>query len=494
MEPARSQRLLVWAVVALWCASAAVYASRVAGWTPDDFFITYRYARNVAQGHGFVFNPGERVFGTTDPGLGLLLGGLHAVTRLPVPLLGTVLFSLSLVGIATILLLEASRQGRVLEAVLGGSLLLISSYVWGNHGAAAPLVLLLLLLAAKLAPDRMGLAGVLAGAAVWVRPDAGLGVALLALILAREKRIPWRFVFVSGGVIAAGLLLAALYFGSPLPNTLGAKTDMAEATANSWSGLRFWLRAFVPISRHFGGEWRMVLITGAAGLWPLASRTGRPGMLLALFGLGIAILYPLLGVPFFSWYILPCLIAALYGVASFAGALGDALAPKMPPVLSSRVIAVITFAALAVTTVQTSWWFFREAAPTPRVQIYQRGAEWIKEHSKPDASIAYVEIGVIGYYSERPILDLMGLVTPAARPYVARNDLLGALREKPADFVLHHTRGRMAPIVDSRWFRRRYTEVMRFEEAGGGRTAVLQIYRRRVKPLRAAKEHDSKEL
>ena len=48
------------------------------GLTLDDALITYRYAENLAEGHGFVFNEGERVLGTTTPLLTLLLalGGL----------------------------------------------------------------------------------------------------------------------------------------------------------------------------------------------------------------------------------------------------------------------------------------------------------------------------------------------------------------------------------------------------------------------------------
>jgi hypothetical protein len=460
--------------VLLWCAIAALFAARLAGWTSDDFYITYRYARNLAQGHGFVFNPGERVFGTTDPGLGLLLAALHFVTRVPVPLLGAVVFSASLVGIATILLREGWDRGHGIEPILGGSLLLISSYVWGNHGAAAPLVLLLLLASAKLTERRMILAGLLAGAAVWVRPDAAIGVVLLALIvLWKDRRVPWRFVLASGCVIAAGLLLAWLYFGSPLPNTIGAKTDMAKAAANSWSGARFWPRAFVSIRRHFGAEWPLVLLCGAAGCWPLAKRAGRPGLLLALFGLAMAAAYPLLGVPFFSWYILPCLIAAFYGLALLAGWLAEWAPTLRVP------IAVGIFVLLTFTTLRNIWLFSRHAEPVPKMQSYRRGAEWIKAHSGPDASIAYVEIGVIGYYSERPILDLMGLVTPAARPYVLQNNLLGALKANPTDFVLAHTRGRMNPVVTSRWFKRRYREVMRFEDPGDGREGGLRVYRMR---------------
>jgi hypothetical protein len=478
-EEPKVRRLPEWAAlgipIAAWTAIAAFFAVRLAGWAPDDFFITYRYAHNFARGDGFVFNPGERVFGSTDPGLGLLLGALNALTGLPVPLLGSAVFALSLVGIAAVLLIEGRRRGHLIEPLLGGSLLVSCAYFWANQGAAMPLAALLLVSAALLAARFPAAAGLLAGAAAWVRPDAGLGVALLTLILLwAGKRVPWRFVLTAGVVVAAGIGLAWIYYGSPLPNTFGAKTDMAAATPGSWSGLRFWLRAAAPIHRHFGAEWPAVLIAAAAGCWPLAARGGRSGRLLALFGLAIAVAYPLLGVPFFAWYILPCLLAVIYGLAWFAGAAGAlaSRAPRLRPLLAAGV-----FALLAFSTFRTGWSFLRGFAPAPYLQSYRQGAEWIRASSAPEASIAYVEIGVLGYYSERPILDLMGLVTPWARPYVVRNDLLGALRERPTDFVLFHTRGRMGPIVDSRWFRRRYQEVMQFADPGD--PGSLHIYRHR---------------
>ena len=35
--------------------------------TIDNSFITFRYARNLLSGEGFVYNPGQRVMGTTTP-------------------------------------------------------------------------------------------------------------------------------------------------------------------------------------------------------------------------------------------------------------------------------------------------------------------------------------------------------------------------------------------------------------------------------------------
>lgn len=39
----------------------------------EDSYITYRYAKNLAEGQGFVYNPGERYLGTTAPAYALFL-------------------------------------------------------------------------------------------------------------------------------------------------------------------------------------------------------------------------------------------------------------------------------------------------------------------------------------------------------------------------------------------------------------------------------------
>src|SRR5262249_13065600 len=44
---------------------------------PDDAYISFQYARNLATGAGFVFNPGERVLGTTSPLETLLLPSVY---------------------------------------------------------------------------------------------------------------------------------------------------------------------------------------------------------------------------------------------------------------------------------------------------------------------------------------------------------------------------------------------------------------------------------
>ena len=43
-----------------------------------------------------------------------------------------------------------------------------------------------------------------------------------------------------------------------------------------------------------------------------------------------------------------------------------------------------------------------------------RAGHWIAEHTSPDARVATNDIGAIGFFSRRYILDTEGLVTPDA--------------------------------------------------------------------------------
>lgn len=67
----------------------------------DDAFITFRYAENMAAGHGLVFNPGEPVLGTSTPLMTILLGMLKLI-GIDVPLAARGIGLVSVVGVVLI--------------------------------------------------------------------------------------------------------------------------------------------------------------------------------------------------------------------------------------------------------------------------------------------------------------------------------------------------------------------------------------------------------
>lgn len=493
----------MWAslVPALWAGLCVVIGVHLAGHAPDDMFITYRYAWNLAHGEGLVFNPGERVFGLTNPGHALVLALLHGVTRVPVHVLGGAVFALALWAVVVLVWVEGRRRGAAAEAALGGTLVLGASYVWISAGSASSSVLALLAAAALLAPRRPGISGAFAGLAVWYRPDAVLGVAALgALTWLERRRPPWRWGLVAGGVILLGLVAAWLWFGDLLPDTLGAKRVMAEARSAPWAGPeRFWVRAALFAPRHFGSGWVLLVALGLAGQWPLFARGGRAIRTLALYGWGVAVAYPLLGVPYFSWYTVPPTVVLLLGVGALVAGVGRAVTGALLPAGAPEVAAegapgraglfrpvargagvaaaALLLALPAVPFARMSAERLGSIGGENRFDTFRQAGLWIREHSLPEERVAYGEIGNLAYWSRRPVDDLMGLVTPGVLPYVAAGDFLGAFLLRPPELFLDHPASPHPGIVSRPWFRESYYPVAEIASAGGQGPAV--VYRKR---------------
>jgi hypothetical protein len=479
----RAGRVAAFLVAALlWLAIAALFSWRLAGKSLDDFFITYRYAQNLAQGNGLVFNPGERVFGTTAPGLALLLAAGHLLTRIPIHWLGTLSTGLALAGIALLLLAEAEAEagGRRPEAWIGGTLLLTNTFLWACHGAEGPVVVFLLLLAARWGEDRPLLSGVIAGFAVWCRPDAGLAVGVLGLLLWRERRrLPRRFGLAAAVVLAVGAILALVYFGGVLPNSWRAKQAEALGAAGT-AGLLFWPASLGLLRRHLGTALPWTVVLGIVGQWPLFKWGGRPGRLLVLQAATLTLAYPLLGVNFAPWYILPIVISLLAGVAFAAGAAGRAVAAalegrRLAPWAGALLAALLLAPAiLSIGSHGLAW--LRGAGQPVHFEGYRAAGLWIHD-SKPQDAIAAMEVGTLAYFSQRRVEDLQGLVTPRSIPFSIAGDPAGAFLARPTRYVV--TRPGlmvgMRKIVRRGWFQKSYQEVALFAPEGEDWTRVYGV-------------------
>jgi len=64
-------------------------------------------------------------------------------------------------------------------------------------------------------------------------------------------------------------------------------------------------------------------------------------------------------------------------------------------------------------------------------------AHWLAENTPPDALVAAHDIGAIGYFAERPLLDLAGLITPEIIPLLAdENELADYVRKSQAAYLV----------------------------------------------------------
>jgi hypothetical protein len=453
--------------LAAFCAWAG---HRLRGEAGDDAFITYRYAQNLAAGNGLVFNPGARVFGCTEPLLAVALAGAHRLTGVAIPTLGTVWTAVVLWGLGCVLLWRLEGPG---SNSLGPSLAAIavttSSFLWAQQGYAALAGLLLLSVAALLPAKRPLVAGVLAAIAVGLRPDNALGLVLLGAMRGRGNR-SW---FIRYGATAIGgvgvlVLLAYRWFGTSLPETLGTKRDAAEAFARmaSRSGLGFWPAAQDAFARHFGLPLWAVAAAALVGWLALAvapRRTLGLGAFWACFALSLAAAYPLLRVGFWPWYASIPVAAGLAGLGALAG---GSIVELTGVTRSRRWVAgcLLAFALLPTVPIQrASWTQWRHSEQRGgRALVYRELGTWLRVNTSAEARVAALEVGALAYWSERPVIDLMGLVSRETRPFLASEDLFGAIRDLRPELVVVLAKGRLADLPGRTWFASDYALAARF--------------------------------
>lgn len=220
-----------WLVLAPLIVAALVRAYGLL-WIGDDAFISFRYADNLASGHGLVFNPGERVEGYTNFLWTVLIAGAMRLGASPI-LTSVVLSLASFAGVLILStrLLERLRPQPAPLLLPLAAVVVASNYVMASFGTSgletmfgALLVLLALELVLAGRPLLSGLAGI---AATMAHPDHAIFYVSLgaALLLDRQRRrellryaVPFAVVYVPY------FLWRWSYYGDLFPNTYYAKS------------------------------------------------------------------------------------------------------------------------------------------------------------------------------------------------------------------------------------------------------------------------------
>jgi hypothetical protein len=383
-------------------------------WAYDDPFITYRYAANLAQGQGFVYNAGEHVLSTTTPLFTLLLAavawlsGGQSVLSVAANLIGTL--SLGAGG------LLMWKLGRRWEAPLAGwsALLLypIFPLLVNTLGSETPLYLAFCLGSlACYAYDRYDYAAVFAGLATLTRPDGILIAFILAahLLINRRKLPPWSAVLWFGLPLLAWVAFAWSYFGSPIPVTLAAKQSQAEMqNAQTFApGLLTVLEWFKP------WQYAIELILALAGM-VVAFFRKRAWLLLVGWAIVYFLAYSLLNVSRYFWYYAPLVPAfvALVGLGLWAietlGWVKDKSGRNYS--ISFTFVTAGLIAFLLITQATSLQGLANQ--PDSRSEVYRQVGNWLKDNTPEHVTVGSLETGIIGFYAQRRMVDFAGLLYP----------------------------------------------------------------------------------
>lgn len=468
------QRGVVWVFVLLTIATPLLYH----GYTQhvwEDFLITFRHSRNLVEGRGLVFTPGERVQGFTSP-INTLLPALfywlgpHNGEYGRVVWLYTAVSALALAGgVFAVLRRGLDDTLPVGWAVLFGCWLLVEpkTIAYAGNGQEAGFLVLftlwtLALTTSDIARQWRWLAVAWAGLQ-YTRPDGVVYAAascVVAMVGARGER---RAVLV--GLLKAAALAAAMYlpwlvwswwyYGSPIPYTITAKGgsveqltagELVQRMLNGYTSAAQAAFHTIYVLFDWGARWdRVAMALGVVAsvycLIPGRDRFGRLASLYFVLLCGYLAITPYLA----PWY-LPgaAVVGALVvsrAVFTVASRLSRLVASRRAASVAAGV-AVVVAAGLLIDRVtlfaHTAW------AMKQQQRLIETGSrvhigQWLATQTQAGESVYLEPLGYIGYYSRAKMLDWPGLVSPevvAARRASGGGMMRAAMDLQPTFMVL----------------------------------------------------------
>jgi hypothetical protein len=280
----------------------------------------------------------------------------------------------------------------------------------------------------------MFLAGLLGGMLTLVRGEGILLCAVLGVLaVAQTRRVPVQLV--AGGAVA-GLpwgVYSLATLGSVLPDTLAAK--VAQSQSGFWGSGWIFLRDWEPLLRQSQSlvRWGMVLallaVVGLTRLWLLRLGAWYTAALLAFTGLFVLFYGVLLNVPGYHWYYsLPVYTLSVLAAVGGAGLWQLGRTRRDPLHLS---VALLGCGGLLLFGLTGFWQGFNGS-------VYRDVGLWIRDHTAPAARVAATEIGYIGWYSERPMIDYLGLLTPVSARELGRREMTTWVRRENPDYWVRY--------------------------------------------------------
>ncbi len=454
-----------WVVVALALLvplSFAAYTSHI--W--EDYFITLRSSRNLVEGNGLVFTPGEKLHTFTSP-LGVLLPALcTAIAGVQNEQLAMWLFRfLSVAFLAGAVVLVWRRFDTLKIGALGRftffGLLLADAKLADfaiNGMETALLIYFLLLLWTELeAPEgpRVSRIALACTGLMWTRPDGFIpGAALILPHLVFRRRadgatsVPWRSLIqgiaVGAAIYVPWLLWATWYYGTPIPNTITAKSgimpplQLKEFLLTPWTtllGNSKLVDLFLPTYWFYGGWPKFIVGFGYALSVPAAFAWLLPWLPATVRRLSLAVfigMFYVCAIILFPWYAPPWAALAALTIALMADfGYARAKAASRETFASLLRVACAMAVLMQVALLAATAWQMKNQERIIEQGVRRPIGEWLRANAALGDTVLLEPLGYIGYYSRLKMYDFPGL---------SSREVVAAVRSgvnRYADLIVH---------------------------------------------------------
>lgn len=379
----------------------------------DDAYISFRYAKNFVDGHGLVFNPGERVEGYTNF-LWVILSAISLLVSVAPELFTRIIGILCCLGTIAVVIRFSPSDKRFPQLLWMPSLFLAANpsfAVWSTGGMETPLFAFLITFGVLLAAEGMQKehiplsSAVLLGLAALTRPEGVLAAAVISVsaFIINLKKSGFRRNWILWNIVFAAIFLPYFvwrlsYYGFIFPNSFYAKVDPGGSQLQRGF---FYLHEFLKIT----GYW---LLGALVGFWWAKSRK----FLAILFSFIIVFTLYIIyvggdGLPMFRFFV--PLVGFFFLLIAYC------LSGVFEKIQKWNSAKIIITAFLAVAWIFSFSHAFRGPAfdyvmqDIHEVTSWKQVGLWFKEHADQGDSIAVIPAGAIPYFSELTAIDMLGI-------------------------------------------------------------------------------------
>jgi hypothetical protein len=419
-----AQRVQVLLLGILLLGAYALSIAPLYGVVLDDSYITYRYAENLADGLGAVFNAGERVEGYSNPSWMALLALGHRL-GVSVPGLAKVAGVLSALGCLFLIW----RMARDLFGMSVGMTWLACLFVATNIGftyysisgmETTFFVFTILGFFYAGMRDRFMLAACLGGLMVLTRPEGPMYLVAIGFwLLVRRGGRAWPALVLPLLVLVSVALVKHGYYGAWLPNTHAAKLGYMTAEESTVMS-RLWALGRYTFSEDAIPIYLWVLM--------LLGASAMPGWatLMALSVIG--------GSLFFVWYsggdwmsfqrfyapALPLLAVLAFAAADRMRAQSERAWQKWAILLVGLIWLLPSVQASRIATKRLLAGEYYN--PAMNAAPHEKVGAYLRDHTQAGDAVVVNEIGAIGYVSKRTVIDMMGLTDQVIPSFFAHRE------------------------------------------------------------------------
>lgn len=400
----------------------------------DDALIYYRYIENFISGNGLVYNIGERFNGLTSPlyvYTSILISSVTGEVEVTQVIFNAVLMILTSLLIYKIFTkLKLQTQGFLISLIY-----ITSKYFYTVFGLETNLFVFISLLCIYFyIKQELTALSVCSGLLLITRGEGLFIIIILFVLLYRKHRnlLSYRFLILILLLPAISHIFSYYYYGELLPHTLSVK--VGQGSSGLWGKYSYLFGSTHLFGMFNNQAFYILFIFLAAAVGLIKHYRNIVVAILLLYTVLMTIFYLALNIPSYHWYysihFLTLFVLCGFGLNEFIYYITGKF--------QNKTLRIVLLCLIFIYPVLTQLEIARLLQNEKPHSQYKLTGEWFNKNTPENSVIAAVEIGHIGWYSKRYIVDILGLTNPQNAEFISTGQFSKWYDVYKPDYIVSH--------------------------------------------------------